>query len=413
MFEILNLKTKDNELVEYNQKGMKHIPTLRISTQLFDLLFDAYTQNKYLVKDIELWNKCGFGLWYKWLIPYYTDNRVDERMILSTIMLTGALRELKEKYKRINAKLYRYINLLLKKIPERSFDYEIIKDPAITDNFILKTTPRQVKSDFKKVAKDLTTKQLQKIVDEVGVNDEERVKPFYNRFCIYDDIRHYTNCVKMDIHKAHSKFIIDTFKEYPKIVKWVEEYNKKSAKAKKAGKLDEAQMYKDYPNLLVGCLGQLNKKTNEPTRWLKDVNTRPLYNRCVNNVFNQITKQIKLITNEESRLLYGQTDGFIMKDPDWSKVIDSKEVGEFGIEQMDNNECWMYRHMTDSETTGYCIYQYYENGRKKVVGDLPDVLKEKIDLSKGIIVSYKEIKDEYRHSHYINVKEINLWQEKE
>lgn len=392
------------KLIEYTKKGNKQIPYLRLSSSMFDMIYNKIT---YIISvdNLELWSNLEFGLWYKHCVFFYTtkDITCNEKLIIGNKMLLGSLIKIREMS--TDKSIIRYVNKIIKLIKDHCYDYEIVRDPSIKDGIVSTTTPRKVKSDFKKVAKDLKEEDLQKIVDEIGVEEKDRLKPLSHRTNVFDKIILHTDCLYMDIHKAHSKFIIDTFKDYPKIVNWVNTYNKLSAKAKKKGNIEEAKMYKDYPNLLVGCLGQVNKKTQDPIRWLKDINTRPLYNRCVNNVRNQIdAKLLEIRIPFESELVYAQTDGFIVSHPNWDMVKDSDKVGEFGIQNVDNNQVWTYRCHSTDDYTGYCIYQYFDKGVKKVVGDLPDVLKEYIDLSKGQLVTYKEYRDCNGKCHYENIK---------
>ncbi len=401
--------TDDNTLVDYTQKGQKHLKTFRISATLFDMIYSRIP-NPIYVPDSEVFQKACYGLWCKATVLYMSqlnDNKNSEKMIMGTYILFAKLNNIMKTTE--DKVLKKTCKRLISVIDGHYYDYVLVKDASLSNDIISTVTPRQVKNDFKKVAKDLTTDDLQKIVDDIGVDEKHRHTPLCVRTTVFNTITKHEDCLYMDIHKAHSKFIIDTFKDYPKIVNWVNNYNKKSAEAKKKGNLEEAKMYKDYPNLLVGCLGQINKKTKQSIKWLKDVDTRPLYNRCVNDVYEKITNQILDISLEQfTKIVYAQTDGFIVSHPNWSKVKDSKEVGEFGIEKIDNNVVWTYRQKTTEESTGYCIYQYFQKGKKKVVGDLPDILKGGIDLSKGIVVYYKESRDDNGKCHYnnVNYKEI-------
>ena len=166
-----------------------------------------------------------------------------------------------------------------------------------------------------------------------------------------------------------------------------------------------AQKCKDYPNIVVGCFGQ-KKKAGEgkdtPITWLYDLDLTPLYNRIVNDVRSKIEAQYKLLDTINGSLVYAQTDGLIYHHPNWDNVIDSKEIGAFGVSQIDDNKVWTYSCNTNVKEglTGYTIYQYFENGKKKVVGDLPDVYKERVDLSIGKVVDYKRTRDKYGYVKY-------------
>lgn len=397
-------------LTNYVKKGTKPIPVIRVSQRLFNYIYETQKPIIEFCDNIEVWNNIRYGLWLKYKVYYFYNESIGAsqrvRLIMNANKLIGTMlfaydESLDQDYKK-------YIMGMVKgRLSGSHKDYEIISDPSINDYETLSLSPRTVKAQFSKIAKKcITQEQLQELVDKVG--SEDRVKPFSYRQQVSPKIIKWYDCIYQDMHKAHSSFLIRTFKDYPEIIKWVENNNKLSAKFKCKGDLEKAHYYKDFPNLLVGCLGQSYKEgvnKGQPIKWLMDVNTRPLYNKCVNETYQKIRDYYDEIGSDiYSSLVYAQTDGLIVQHPDWNKVKVSDKVGEFGREQMDDSVVYTYACRTTNESTGYTIYQYFKQGKKVVVGDLPNELKKMVDLSKGQIVVFKAIKDEFGHKVYRDIK---------
>lgn len=398
------------QVTNYEKKGTKCIPVLRIAPRLFNDIYNDLKQVLNFCTDILVWNNIRYGLWNKCKVYYFHNNSIGDsqriRLIMNGNILIGLLLF---KYDESTGEYKKYIKRLIDKlIPYK--DYEIISDPSNSGYEVLTLNPRTVKQQFSKVAKKCITKeQLQELVNKLG--SEDRVKPFAHRSRDSQNIIKWHDCLYQDMHKAHSSFLLRTFKDYPEIVNWVNKNNELSAKFKYKGDLEKAHYYKDFPNILVGCLGQTYKEginKGQSMKWLLDTDTRPLYNTCVNETYQKIYDYYNEITNFDSNLVYAQTDGLIVQHPDWNKVKVSDKVGEFGRELLDDNIVYTYYLRTTNNTTGYMIYQYFKNGKKVVVGDLPNELKEMVDLSKGQVVTFKSYRDEFNHKVYKDVEIINI-----
>lgn len=290
-------------------------------------------------------------------------------------------------------------------------DYELIADPSLKNDLLIKCRPQDVKRSFvAAIKKDFTKEQFEDFVNEVGSNTF--CKPRHFDTDTNSLVKKFTDCVYQDIHKAHASFLLDTFKSAPNTLALVQKHLKAGAKSKAAGNIAEAKKHKDFINFAVGLLGQrykAGKEKGEDIKWIYDISTRSLYNRCVEVTRSKIDKQINYLKKDllESKELYSNTDGFILQHPDWSKVKQQEEVGQFGTEFLANNEVWFYSVLTTSEQTGYSIHQYFdEDGKKVIVGNLPDSLKEKVDLSKGIVVSYQTKVDQLGYHVPTNVEII-------
>lgn len=400
-------------VTNYERRGMKPLPLLRIAPRLFNDIYNRYKPIIRFCNDIEVWNNIRHGLWHKYEVYYFNNDNVGvtqrNRLIVNGSRLIGALLTMCDE---ISGEYETYIKRVINKVVPKK-DYEIISDPSNSGYETLSLSPLTVKQQFSKLTKKcITQEQLQELVNKVG--SETRVKPFMYRSKILGKIVKWNDCLYQDMHKAHSSFLLRTFKDYPQIVRWVNKNNKLSAKFKCKGDLEKAHYYKDFPNLLVGCLGQTYKEgvnKGQPTKWLMGVDTRPLYNTCVNETYNKIRGYYDSINGDltsNARLIYAQTDSVIIQHPVWDNVKVSDEVGEFGREEIDNNVIYTYYSRTTSETTGYMIYQYSKHGKKVVVGDLPNELKEYIDLSKGQVITYKTYKDDFGHKTYKDVKLIDI-----
>lgn len=249
------------------------------------------------------------------------------------------------------------------------------------------------------IEENYTKEEVEAIIKTCNTNE---IKPFAFRIT-NNKIQKWTNCVYQDIHKAHNSELIRLFPKCKAFVKMYEDAKKYKAK----GKLVEAKRCKDYPNLLVGCFNQKNKETGEKVEWLYGLDASPIYWDIVNRIYTKISKQYKLLSTDKSKLVYAQTDGLIVSNPNWDNVKDSDDLGDFGIEPIDNKTVWTYSRLTTDEETGYTIYQYFENGKKIVKGSLPDKFKEQVDLSKGIVVRYKRTRKEITKGKYL-VEDILL-----
>lgn len=155
----------------------------------------------------------------------------------------------------------------------------------------------------------------------------------------------YTNCYKYDINSAYADALVEMFP--------------KAADAIKALYLrrKEEPIYKDYLNLFTG--------------YLKHNGFTGAYWYIVNRTR---TKMDKIIEEVGGKLLYARTDGFIVQNP--AKLLrDSKQLGEFKLEHQGN--CYIY--WGDNYV---CIQT------NKLTGSCFNQVRDKMDLSKGIVAKY-------------------------
>ena len=419
----------------YRIKGKKNIPSLRISKGVFEAIYQHYKLFSRYVESINIWNCIKKGLWNKAEIYFINKKELGEankkRVIINGARLSGCIwGHFNPSRPTDNLTSSESTETGLRNLMEylkgTHKDYELILDASLKDDTFIKCRPQDVKKSLKAaIKKDFTEEQFQEFVDTNGISEEDKIKNgirplHFNTLNNLGSITKYTNCIYQDIHKAHASFLLNTFKNYPNVTKFVNKHLKAGKEAKKNKNLELAKKEKDYLNFAVGLLGQTYKedtfdghKKGEPIKWCLDINTRPLFNKCVQITRHKIDEQIKniRINGLDSKLLYANTDGFIMKNPDWNKIKSTEEIGEFGTEKMKNNEVWFFSCCSG---TPYQIHQYFdENGKKIIVGNLPDVLKDMVDLSKGIIVTYHQTKDIFNMISYesINTEIINIKEE--
>ena len=418
------------ELKEYEPKGTKRIPQVKVSKGVYEAFMNYYNkfEETYYCKDINVWAnvRCGIRLKYESFFANLTGvGEVGKyRAILSNACVNGLI--IRHFKKDVNLTDSKDVELGLKYLLEITTgnrkDIELVMDASLSNDVITRCRPQDAKREFKAaIEKSFTKEEFELFVDKNGLSEEEKVanhiKPRHSDTFTNGEVIKFNDCVYQDIHKAHASYLLETFKDYPLITNVVNNHLVQAKKAKKNKQLDIAKMHKDYVNIVVGCLGQrykadsLQHKQDEDVKWLLDTSTRSLYNKCVAITRGKIDKQIKYLSNSifKTKELYANTDGFILQHPRWENVKHSEEIGEFGIEEVRNNEVWFYSVKSDDNQTGYSIHQYYDNeGNKHIVGNLPDVLKEKVDLSKGQVVKYKQkVISQLDYIYYDKVEVIN------
>lgn len=416
-------------LEDYKAKGSKNIPQIRVSRGVFEAFKNQWESYAFYTFSTTTWNNVRKGLWKKPEVFLFNQQGAGEankyRLIANANKLVGRISmHFMGKCKLTDSKATEQgFKNILAIIGDAHKDYELILDCSLKDDEIVRCRPQDAKRELKEAIEDSMTKeQFVDLVETTGLSEEEKIakgiKPRHSDTNTHGKIIKYTDCIYQDIHKAHASYLLETFKDYPAVIKFVNKHLDAAKKAKKEGKTAEAKKHKDFINFAVGMLGQRYKESDQfghvkgaDVKWLYGMSSRPLFNSCVQITRTKIDNQIMHLRKSifATRELYSNTDGFILQHPDWTKVQDSETIGDFGTEVVKNNEVWFYSVESTAEHTGYSIHQYYdETGSKVIVGNLPDVLKEKVDLAKGITVSYKTRVDELDYFNYDNVQLINV-----
>lgn len=354
---------------------------------------------------------------YLYVDPNANDNNEPYKMICNTNtfwVIMDKMQENKEDMVLINE-----LNALLETYGSLHYDYCLICcGEASTASKVAKESvviaakkwlSHQINGYF-------THDTLAAFVKEHG--DETRVLPLRIRHTEDEIIHKWDDCTYMDIHKAHASELMKMFVGTG-IDEAVQLQLDKGTIFKMQGNLEEYKRTKDIVNLAVGMLGKVKKDKSghkikdEPDLWLLNCNTRPLYNRIVNNIRAKINKQWELMSgsNFNASCIYAQTDGLIVQHS--NAVQSSDKIGEFGLEF--KGIVYTYHCNTTVNHTGYSIYQYTDDeGVRHVTGDLPDELKKHIDLEHGKVVIYKKTYDElgYIHNNLIEIKEVRINEKK-
>lgn len=196
-----------------------------------------------------------------------------------------------------------------------------------------------------------------------------------------DTIYQFKNCYYYDINGAHADALSEIFPRCK------EEFNKMH---------DERKIKPENKDILNYSVGMLVKKGHRST-----------YQWIVNRTSISLNKAIFETTglSSDSKLIYANTDGFIVKDP-VKELETNKELGKFKLEA--KGDVYYYKTKGINESSSYFIYQYYNNNGEKVIkGNLPVELKKYVDLSKGIVVHFDRIYT--GHTYKIdNVKVVNV-----
>ena len=390
-------------ITEYKKKGCRPLKRISMNPAVFGYCYKLLENGSEYTTDKLVFENACYGLNKRCPLFYHEDlaENAGDRMVVSYVNLEYIYlnslsdSEIETPVKKAIYKIHNFIK-------NGHYDYVLISTVNSRLEDIGELNPVVCRTWAKRaLMKAYTKNEIKEIIEARGC--DHNLKPLRHRATnVKGIIQKWEDCVYMDIHKAHAWGLIDLF---PKIKDIVIEKIEEGNKYKEEGDYVKAQQCKDYPNIVVGCFGQKKKSgegKNEPIKRLYDLDLTPLYNTIVNGVRTKIENQYKLLDSFNGTLVYAQTDGLIYQHPVWENVKDSKEIGEFGVGKIDDNVIYTYSCNTDSKAglTGYTIYQFNVDGIKKVVGDLPDILKERIDLSIGKVVDYKRTVDKYGYVHY-------------
>lgn len=163
----------------------------------------------------------------------------------------------------------------------------------------------------------------------------------------------YDNCVKYDINSAHASALMEMF---PKAAGAIERMYKQRK---------EKPINKALLNYFVG--------------YFKHKGYEGAYNWVVQRTTKKLLSAIEEVGG---LLLYANTDGFMVCDPE--KLLKaSKKIGEFKEE---------YR----GKITSYIDknYWYYQQADGEGKGNLPCSLRKFVDLNNGVVVHFNKVKDD-------------------
>lgn len=204
-----------------------------------------------------------------------------------------------------------------------------------------------------KILQYYTPEAFDACLKAVGVEYDERVNQMHfayyaprnapQRHCIL----RFSNCYEYDINGAYASVLIDIFpKAKDEIVRL---YNERKLKP----------LNKDIINYAVGMMCRTGY--------------REAYNYIVQRIRKQMEAEVRKVGG---RLVYANTDGFVVASPK-QLLSAGNNLGQFKLEYA--GEVYVY------EGANYWIMQC----GTKLKGSAPWMVRDKIDLSQGITVSYK------------------------
>lgn len=160
----------------------------------------------------------------------------------------------------------------------------------------------------------------------------------------------FNDCYKYDINGAHTDAILEMFPKAAKAILNMYEHR------------HEDNNYKEIVNYFVGMLKHYG------------------YEKTYNWIVQRTTKLLlDAIDKTDGILLYANTDGFVVADPE-HKIDKSKELGKFKLEYQ--GECYTYRDKN------YWIIQSGD----EIKGSCLKSVRSHIDLRVGKVVHYKRVR---------------------
>ena len=184
----------------------------------------------------------------------------------------------------------------------------------------------------------------------------------------------FKDCVYYDINKAHTDALIEMFPKAKRVI---------------------TRLGKCWINYAIGELCNQGY--------------RGVYNWIVNRTREYIDE---IIRKADGETLYANTDGVIIHHPA-NYLATSKEIGAFKSEII-GDTIYGYFCEGDDKTTRYTIYQYIDkNGKTVLKGNARYLLREGMDLSKGIVNKGKIYKDENNQYRVRDLRkeEIDVYEE--
>lgn len=164
---------------------------------------------------------------------------------------------------------------------------------------------------------------------------------------------------------------------------------------------DNNNEYKNDFNFFVGCLTQNEKKREALIKAGKT--TRKIYPKTRHYIVNRITDKVLKLEEKlnPELIIYANTDGIVVQNPKHI-VKPSNEMGGFKLEYQGT----IYTYRDDN----YTIIQMGDNVEietEDMKGNLPLVLRDKVNLKEGKIVKFnrKLVNGIYQ---YTDIKEIQL-----
>ena len=352
------------------QNFKRPLTALKVSRELFDKIMSNC--NVEFVDDIGLYRNG------------YKDKKICRAVKDKYVICTGA-----------------YLNLFLDKKYNDNNGFDLSNDKFTGWKQYVCTLREDLLTEFEEdFAPYVCTKIVNDQLHKEGLNDDD----IEERLCSYQEeydpklkqihienvkpgiIQRFDNCYYYDINKAHSYALGIIFPELEDWLKKIAKYSKKNKK------------WKSVPNYYVGSLAQKTREMR--TKGLQGKHERT-YNWIVHNTTKKLLERINECTEYDeyglptTTIVYANTDGVVLQNP--SKVIESSN--KFGEFKLETDEHTFYTYAGDN----YYVIQYGDT----VKGNLPNSLKNLVDLRKGKVISYKRVR-EGNVFKYIDIEEKYL-----
>lgn len=207
-------------------------------------------------------------------------------------------------------------------------------------------------------------------IDSIFSQHEREYDPYKAQLHVndfYDYILELEDCYELDINAAYTDALCELFPRCKKdFLVWYEKRHETTNNIR--------NYYKQVFNLSTGFFAH-NSKSN---KWFRP----KTYHWIVQRVRKQIDEAIEYC---EGSLVYANTDGFIIQSPK-NIINNSAEIGKFKLEYQ--GKVYIYRS-AETTSTNYWLVQLDDKDKTKK-GNLPNVLKPMVDLSKGKLIRFKK-----------------------
>lgn len=224
----------------------------------------------------------------------------------------------------------------------------------------------------------LTKDDIENRLNMYQMEKSEDTKPLHALYTDNDCVLRFENCIYYDLTKAYSDSLSIIF---PELRPWL---------IKIANRAKKDPRWKRVPNFFTGML---NHRT--PAEEAADLPPR------FTKTFNWITARTRKIVldrlaesrGSKTRVVYMNTDGIVIQHP--VKIFPScSELGKFKIE---TEETTFYTYRAKN----YEIIQYGDT----IKGNLPVVLRDRVDLRLGKVISLTIHRNDNMPDTYDNIEE--------
>lgn len=272
-----------------------------------------------------------------------------------------------------------YINYVLKEEKCKDWMQYVCDLDLSMDASQIKTSPYG-KTAYKKLISVLKKKysldEIDKIFKEHALEEHKPIKHQLLPEEYHDGhVYKFIDCVYYDINGAHRDALIEMFPKAEKAIL----------------KLDKV-----YINYAVGEF--CNEEHRDTFNWI------------VTRTREYLDEIIKVADGE---IIYANTDGVIIHHPT-NYLATSEEIGAFKSEII-GDTIYAYFCKGDDKTTQYTIYQYIDkNGKTVLKGNSKLIVREGMDLSKGIVNKakiYKDKENNVMRMKYFRTEEIEIYEE--